>query len=161
VPANLYLRATVVIKADFADLNDPGNDWQDVYATLPLELFQPNDVLADLCPSFLVGGIERQETGIGETDNWGLALDQAPGRPPPALPPPVDVDAWWQATDNPLHLILTLRIRNRGQSQMPDICLALDALVYRPGVRDLDGPGFVPARYSWVRQRSSVYVGDA
>jgi hypothetical protein len=154
VPANLYLRATVVAKADFGDLGDDGDNWQDVYVELPLELFQPGDVLADLCPSFLVGGIERQE---GHADNWGLAIDQAPRRTP-RVPPPVDVDAWWQGKDDPRLLILTFRIRNRGQSQMPDVCLGIDALVYRPSVQSVDGPDWRFARFS--RQRAPVRIGD-
>jgi hypothetical protein len=163
VPANLYLRATVVAKADFGDLGYDGDDWQDVYAAIPLELFEQGDVLADLCPSFLVGGIERQETPIGHTDNWGLALDQAPGHPPPVVPPPIDVDAWWQGKNDPRLLTLTFRIRNRGQSQMPDVCLALDALVYRPSVHGFDGPDWHSARFSRVTEglkRSPVRIGD-
>jgi hypothetical protein len=161
VPANLYLRATVVATADFGDLPDPGDDWQDVFVQLPIPLFEPGDVLADLCPSFLVGGIERQETPIGQTDDWGLALDQSPGHPPPVLPPPLDLDAWWQGRgqDQPL-VIVTFRIRNRGQSQMPDVCLAFDALVYRPTVHSLDGPDWHSARFSRVEQRSPIRIAD-
>ena len=163
VPANLYLRATVVAKADFGDLGNEGDDWQDVYAALPLELFEPGDVLADLCPSFLVGGIERQETAMFDTDNWGLALDQSPGHPPPVVPPPITVDAWWQGKNDPRLLTLTFRIRNRGQSQMPDVCLALDALVYRPSVHGFDGPDWHSARFSRLKdgeQRSPIRIGD-
>jgi hypothetical protein len=156
VPANLYLRATVVVKADFTDLPDPGNDWQDVYAHIPFQLFEKDDVLADLCPSFLVGGIARQETPIGDTDNWGLALDQGPGRPPRVVPPPFDIDAWWQDTQDQRFLVVQFRIRNRGRSQMSDVCLAFDALVYRANIGSLDGPAWRSARFS----RSAVRAGD-
>jgi hypothetical protein len=158
VPANLYVFATVVVKADMTNLGDPGDDWQDAYVDppLPVELFERDDVLADLCPSFLVGHIEREETGLaGGTDDWGLALDQAPGRPPQVVPPPLGVDAWWQDKDDPRLLALRYRVRNRGNSQLWTVCFAFDALVYRPGVQ-LDGPSWRPKNL----KRAAVRIGD-
>ena len=137
-PANLYLNASVVSKADFGELGFD-SDWQDVLVALPIRLFESGDVLVDLCPAFLVGGIERQETGfLGGSDNWGLAVDQAPGPPPRVLPPLAGIDAWWQDTKDDTVLMLTFRIRNLGQCQLPNVCLSIDALVYRPSVHGLE-----------------------
>lgn len=132
-PANFYLNVTVLVKADMGDLGY-SSDWQDVYAAIPVTMFEASDVLIDVAPGFLLGGIERQETGLFESDDWGLALDQAPGRPPRVVPPAVGVDAWWQDTVDPRTLMLTYRVRNVGQCQIPDVCLSIDALVYRPSL---------------------------
>lgn len=162
--ANLYLNATVVAKADFGELGHTG-DWQDVYVTQAVPLFQSGDVLVRLCPAFLSGGIERQETsGLFDSDDWGLAIDQAPGPPPAVLPPHYDVDAWWQDTQDPHILMLSFRIRNKGQCQLPDVCLSFEALLYRPSVHSLQQPDFFSARFTHVGQappKSPVSVADA
>lgn len=91
--ANFYLNLTVLVKADMGDLGY-SSDWEGVYAAIPITMFDPADVLIDVAPGFLLGGIERQETSLFESDDWGLAVDQAPSRPPRVLPPAVGIDAW-------------------------------------------------------------------
>jgi hypothetical protein len=139
-PANLYMQASLVVKANFGGLGYIDNEWQSVYANIPFDIFEPDDLILDVCPSFLVGGMSRQETPLLHSDTWGLAVDE--------------ISRITQVVERTLKknmLVLDFEIKNLGQSQMPDLCLMIDALVYRPSLRQPEQAHAHSWRYSRLR----------
>lgn len=123
IPANLYVSATLVVKADFGELGYVGNEWQSVYADIPVdEIVEPADAIVAVCAGFLLGGISRQETSLLHSDNWGVAIDQ--------------IDKWTQLKEE-RKLVLHYQVKNLGQCQVPDVCLSVDLLVFRPRLRNI------------------------
>lgn len=123
VPANLYISATLVVKADFGQLDYVGNEWQSVYADIPFDgIVEPADTVVAACAGFSLGGISRQETPAFHSDNWGVAIDQ--------------IDKWTQLKEE-RKVVLHYQVKNLGQCQVPDVCLSVDLLVFRPRLRNI------------------------
>ena len=70
-PTNFYLNVTVLVKADIGDLGY-SSDWQDVYAAIPVTMFDASDVLIDVAPGscWASSNVRRPASSSPTTGAW-------------------------------------------------------------------------------------------